>query len=311
MPRAARPEGRPGPAAPCPRRAVPASLHDALMARLDRLTPVRELAQVAAVIGREFGHELLAAVAGTGEGELRRALSELVTAELVFARGEPGPGAIYSFKHALVRDAAYESLLRSRRHQLHLRVAAALEERWPETREVQPELLAHHYAEGGLAAKAVSYCLAAGRRSVATSAMAEAVAQLRRGLDLVSVLPGDERRRHELDLRITLGQALIASQGYGAPAVGDAYARALQLCEELGQPPQLVPALYGQWVHRLLRNELGPAAQLAERMLRLGEARGEARVRLMGHRLSGITRFQRGALAAARSHLEGGSPTST
>src|SRR5437763_13479558 len=161
--------------------AVPASLHASLMARLDRAPGVKEVAQVAACLGREFAYPLLAAISPVPELELRAALERLAAAELVFARGEP-PEAIYTFKHALVRDAAHESLLRTRRRELHARIARALEERFPETADAEPELLARHCAEAGLLERAVDYWYRAGRRSLARSAMNEAVAQLTRGL---------------------------------------------------------------------------------------------------------------------------------
>jgi class 3 adenylate cyclase len=240
---------------PLPPLAIPTTLHDSLMARLDRLAPVKEVAQIAAVIGREFSHELLAAVTPLSEDKLGEALDQLVTSELVFRRGTP-PDATYSFKHALVQDAAYQSLLRSRRQQLHARIAKALEA-IPNAAETQPELLAHHFTEAALARPAVDYWLKAGELAIRRSATVEAIAQLRRGLDQVESLPGDlERASLELDLQTALGGALIAARGFASPETGKAYTRAGELCRQLGQPPQLFRVLYGQYVFHLVRAEL-------------------------------------------------------
>ena len=209
--------------------AIPATLQDSLMARLDRLAGAKEVAQIGAVIGREFGYELLAAVSPLGEAELREALDQLVASELVFVRGAP-PTATYTFKHALVQDAAYASLLKSRRQQLHARIARELEGRWPEVREARPELLAHHFAEAGLPDKAAAYGLEAGRAAFRRSAVTEAVVHLPRALGLLTRVPeDDDRRRLELDLQVALGHALIAAKGYGVPGVGEAFARAREL----------------------------------------------------------------------------------
>ena len=209
------------------------------MARLDRLgSAAKEVAQVGAVLGREFSYELLAAVAQRNAAELDAALDQLVVAGLAFRRGAP-PQATFLFKHALVQDAAYGTLLRGKRQELHGRVAHVLEEQWPETAETQPELLAHHCAQAGLVEQAIAYYARAGQRAVARSAMAEAIAQLRKGLELLTSLPdGASRQRQELELQIALGRALIATQGYAAPAVGETYARARALCEQLDRPPR-------------------------------------------------------------------------
>ncbi|MET0527199.1 MAG: adenylate/guanylate cyclase domain-containing protein, partial [Microvirga sp.] len=190
--------------------AVPVSLYASLMARLDRVPGVREVAQIAACIGREFSYSLLAAVAPLQEVNLQSALDQLTAAELIFPRGTP-PEAHYAFKHALVRDAAHESLLKSRRQQLHASIARALEEHFPETRDMEPELLARHYAEAGLAEQAVEYWFRAGEQALARSAMAEAVTHLTEGLAVLQSLAlGQERQQHELRLQLALGQASIA-----------------------------------------------------------------------------------------------------
>src|SRR5215472_11618301 len=228
---------------------VPATLHASLMARLDRLgSAATEVAQVGAALGREFPYELLAAVAQRGAAELDAALDQLVVAGLAFRRGTP-PQATFLFKHALVQDAAYGTLLRGKRQELHGRVAHVLEKQWPETAETQPELLAHHCAQAGLVERAIAYYARAGQRAVARSAMAEAIAQLTKGLELLTSLPDSvSRQRQELELQIALGRALTVTQGYAAPAAGETYARARALCEQLGRPPEIVPVLYGQLV---------------------------------------------------------------
>jgi predicted ATPase len=194
-----------GPMAPL---AIPTSLQASLLARLDRLAPTREVAQIGAALGRSFSHELLSALAGMPQQRIDDALAQLVTAELIFRRGTP-PDAEYTFKHALVQDAAYSTLLRSSRQQLHARIAATLESRFPEIAAAEPAILAQHCTEAGLAENAISYRLKAGQQSIARCAMTEAVAQLRKGIDLLpSIHDGTARQEQELDLQITLGPAL-------------------------------------------------------------------------------------------------------
>jgi class 3 adenylate cyclase/predicted ATPase len=284
--------------------AVPASLHASLMARLDRVPGVKEVAQAAACIGREFGYPLLAAVSPTPEPELRTALERLAAAELVFRRGEP-PESSYAFKHALVRDAAYESLLKTQRQQLHARIARALEEHFPETAEAEPELLARHCAEAGLAEQAVDYRRRAGEHALARSAMAEAAAQLTKGLELLEALPdGHGRQRSELRLQLALGQASIAAKGFAAPETGRAYARAHELCRGLGDVPELFPALYGQSVFHFQRGELAAAHEVAQELRRSAEERGDAAAWVTGHRMMGSASCQLGRLAESRDHFE-------
>jgi predicted ATPase len=177
---------------PLPPLAIPATLHDSLLARLDRLAPVKEVAQIGAVVGRAFSYDVLAKVSLQPEVQLRASLEELVRSELVFRRGTP-PAAIYSFKHALVQDAAYESLLKSRRHQLHARIAAVLEERFPETVATEPEVLAHHLSEAGLHGNAVGYWRKAGEIAVRRSANVEAIAHFSKALEALQCSPTVER----------------------------------------------------------------------------------------------------------------------
>jgi class 3 adenylate cyclase/predicted ATPase len=286
--------------------AVPASLHASLMARLDRVPGVKEVAQVAACIGREFAYPLLAAVSPLPEAELQAALDRLVAAELVFSRGKP-PHSSYTFKHALVRDAAHESLLKAQRQQLHGRIATVLEEHFPETVETEPELLAQHCAEAGLSAQAVEYWQRAGQQALARSATAEAVAHLDRGLGLLVGLPdGPERRRRELGLQLALGPALIAAKGFAASETGRAYARACELCREAGDIQKLLPALYGQSAVHWQRAELAAAHEGGRELLRLAEEQGDAPAEVVGHRILGAFLFPLGRFAEARAHSEAG-----
>ena len=252
---------------PLPPLTIPATLRDLLMARLDRLQPVKTVAQAGAVLGREFSHDLLAAVSLLHEGTLRSALDRLGEAGLVLPRGAL-PEATYMFKHALVRDAAYDTLLKSERSLLHARVVFALEERFPGTAELEPELLAHHCAEAGLTEKSVSYRLKAGRRAVARSAPPEAVAQLSQGLDGLTRVPhGSTRLQLELELQVALGTALAIARGWPAEAMGQAFARARELCASLDSNAELFQALYGLAIFHLMRAEPDTTRQLALEML--------------------------------------------
>jgi tetratricopeptide (TPR) repeat protein len=292
-----------GPVAPL---AIPASLQASLLARLDRLAPVREVAQVGAALGRQFSHELIAAVAPMAQRQLDDALAQLVAAELIYRRGTP-PDAEYTFKHALVQDAAYSTLLRSRRKQLHAQIAGTLEDRFPEIVAAQPALLAHHCEEAGLAEKAVEYWLAAARQAWARSAAAEAVALTRRGLALVPALPDvDWRRERELDLEAALGQALFASRGWTAPEVSEAYARARELAATLNRPRAHLSALYGQWTYHVNRLDFNRARQLAAEMRRLGEDSGDVAARMLSRQASNYMGLLLGDFTVARDNLEQG-----
>jgi predicted ATPase len=212
---------------------------------------------------------------------------------------------IYVFKNALVQDVAYESLLKSKRQQLHTRITQLLEKHFPDTVENAPELLAHHYAEAGLADSAVDYWLKAGQRARQRFALSEAVAHLKNGLELIATLSDPERRGpKELDLQIALGTTLIAAKGYAAPETGTAYSRALLLCQQLGNPPQLFPALYGAWAYHELRGDHDDAAKLAERSIAEGERRQDIGALVIAHRMMGLTRLSLGQLSSARDHLE-------
>jgi predicted ATPase len=242
--------------------AIPTSLNDSLMARLDHLASVRRVAQIGAAIGREFSYALLRAVSRLPEGELQTSLARLVASELVFQRGTP-PEAVYTFKHALVQDAAHGSLLRGARQQLHARIAEALTAQFPELMDSQPELFAQHYAEAGLVEKSVTFWGKAGRRSAARSAMAEAASQFHKGLDQLALLPDSpERQLQELEFWIALGAVLQAVKGQAAPETGDAYARARELWERLGSPSEFLQVPYGQSLYHVVRGEFDLAQHL-------------------------------------------------
>jgi predicted ATPase len=282
---------------------IPTTLHDSLMARLDRLASVRLVAQIGAAIGREFSYQLLHAVSHFSENELQTALGRLVASELVFQRGRP-PDAVYSFKHALVQDAAHDSLLRSSRQQLHAQIATALEAHSPELMDSQPELFAQHYAEAGLFEKSVSCWGKAGHRSAARSAMAEAAAQFHKALDQLALLPDDlERQRLKLEFWSALGAALMAVKGFAAPEAGHAHARARELWEQLGSPSDLLHVPYGQSRYHLIRGELDLALSLDESLLRLSRQRDHSAGLFLGHASFGRDLMYAGRLAS-RSQLE-------
>jgi class 3 adenylate cyclase/predicted ATPase len=284
--------------------AIPTSLHDSLMARLDRLASVRLVAQIGAAIGREFSYALLRVVSRLPKDELLTALDRLVTSELVFQRGTP-PDAVYIFKHALVQDAAHGSLLRSTRQQLHAQIAEALEVQSPELMDSQPELFAQHYGEAGLIERAVAYWGKAGRRSAARSAMPEAAAQFQKGLDQLALLPEDpKRQRQELELRSGSGAALLVVKGYTAPETGHAYARARELWEQLGSPSEFLNVLLGQSLYHLYRGELDLALRLDEDLLCLSSQRNDSAGLVMGYLSSGRDLFFVGRFTSSRSHLE-------
>jgi predicted ATPase len=291
---------------PLPPLAIPATLQDALIARLDRLAVVKEVAQLGAVLGREFTYELLRAVALLDEMTLQQALARLVDAEVLYQRGLP-PRATYIFKHALIQDAAYQSLLRSRRQQVHRRIVQVLEERFPEMAETQPELLAHHFTEAGLATQAVGYWQRAGEHSNARSAYLEAVAHLTKGLEVLQTLPNTlEHLQQELGLQLTLGPALVVIRGPASPAVEQAYARAQELCQQLGETPQLFPVLWGLWRLYHSRGEYQRARALGEQLLALAQQLHDAALLLEAHHALWATLFHTGEFASTRGHLEQG-----
>jgi class 3 adenylate cyclase/predicted ATPase len=287
--------------------AVPATLHASLLGRLDRLGPAaKNVAQVGAAIGRDFSHELLAAAVPLAEPELQEALRRLVEAGLVFQRGAP-PMAEYLFKHALVQDTAYSTMLRGPRQALHRRIAEALEQRFPESVETRPEILAHHYGEAAIADKAIAYWHLAGKLSVAKSAVHEAIAQLRRGLSLLDGLPETrERKQLELDIHVTLTTALMAGKGFADPEVAAALERANRLVAKTASvgSPLHFSVLFGLWVSTFNRGAIAAAIEHATNLLSIAQSQPSSGPLLVGHRTLALSLIFSGDHRAALSHLE-------
>ncbi|MER8766769.1 adenylate/guanylate cyclase domain-containing protein [Mesorhizobium sp. M0968] len=289
---------------PLPLLAIPATLHDSLMARIDRLSSVKEVAQIGACIGREFEHELLATVVPLPGAELTTALDRLVAAELVFRRGVP-PAATYIFRHALVRDAAYQSLLRRRRQQLHARIANALERDFPQTIEARPELVAHHFQEAGLLEKAVGYWLLAGRLAAARSANVEAIAHLRSGLASLASLPIDELHAQlELSLQLALGGPLLATKGFASNEAEAVYQRAQQLSRELGNDADLFTAIRGLGYVYHVRANFREVPQLIDEAIALARRIGDPAVLVEAYYFAGAPTFHLGTFQAARDWIQ-------
>ncbi|MET0532061.1 MAG: AAA family ATPase, partial [Microvirga sp.] len=297
---------------PLPPFAIPASLQGSLMARLDRLQPVKEVAQIAACVGREFDYRLLAAIAPLPEPELRDAMDRLAAAGLIFGRGPPSE-AIYTFKHALVRDAAYESLLKARRKAVHQRIAEALAQKAAEGADVAPEILAHHYAAAGAFEAAAREWLEAGRRNARRSANTEAIQYFERALRALGDLPDRaELRKLELELQLALMPVLMCSIGFAQRRTLEVAERALVLCEEFGMIDRVLPILFGQLSYYTASAQLVPALEIARRILQLGETSGDTLARFVGHRTVGFCQAWIGNLTAAERefdqaiHLAGG-----
>jgi predicted ATPase len=289
---------------PLPLMAIPTTLHASLMARLDRLAPVREVAQIGAVVGREFSYELLSSVAGLPGEKLQDALAQLVRSELIFCRGEV-PQATYTFKHALVRDAAYSGLLKSRRAALHASIADAFEQRFPEIVEAQPETLAHHLTEAGLFEKALPYWLQAGKKAAMRSTNLEAIAHLQRGIEASAHLADDERRdRLELDFQFALGPCLIATQGPASNMAVATFVRARELCERLGDLPEQLQVMFWLTTASVMRGELPLAQETIAALLDLAEAQGNRPALLNAMRGQGMIHLFMGNLTGAREMIE-------
>jgi class 3 adenylate cyclase/DNA-binding SARP family transcriptional activator len=290
---------------PLPSLAIPTTLQASLLARLDRLAPVKDIAQIGAVIGREFSFGLIAAVSAMAKQELEAALGKLVAAELIFQRGVP-PGADYRFKHALVQDAAYASLLRSRRSALHAAVVKELVAVGVSDTEVKPELLAHHCAEAGMAEEAVRHYLKASEQAVARSALTEAAAMLDKALGKVAQLPtGLPRDRMELEVQSARGPILIAVNGFAAAETGQAYARARDLWDRLGRPPEfLLRTARVRWSLHTNRSQFFEAQSVVDDLLEFGRAHGDTVGLILGYFTGGLTHSYRGELQSARASLE-------
>jgi class 3 adenylate cyclase/predicted ATPase len=285
---------------------IPATLHDALMARLDRLPTAKAVAQLGAVLGREFAYNVLQALAPLDDATLQAQLGQLVAAELLYQRGRP-PRATYRFKHALIQDTAYASLLKSARQQVHQQVAKLLIAQFPETVDTQPELVAQHYTEAGLTEQAIPYWQCAGQQALQRSANLEAIQHLSTGLALLATRPETlARAQQELDLQILLGPALMAAKGFAAPEVEQTYTRARTLCAQVGDTPQLFPTLWGLcWFYRN-RGTLPAARELGEQLYQFAQRAAEPTHLLAAHDVLGTTLLFQGEYAAARMHLEQG-----
>jgi class 3 adenylate cyclase/predicted ATPase len=291
---------------PLPSFAIPTTLHDSLMARLDRLAEAKEVAQLGATLGRTFRYELLRAVSPWDEERLQRALAQLVEAELLYQRGVP-PHVMYVFKHALIQETAYQSLLRSKRQQYHRQTVRILEQHFPEIAETQPELLAYYYTEGGLPAQALPYWQQAGQRAVERSANVEAISHFTKGLELLKALPETpERTRQEVVLQLALGPPLRMIKGHTAPEVEGVYTRAYELSQQTGDSPHRFSALLSLGQFYLNRAKIQAAHGLAEQCFSLAQ-HGQDSAQLEEARcMLGLTSFFQGEAVAARVHLEHG-----
>jgi predicted ATPase len=291
---------------PLPPLAIPATLHDSLMARLDRLAPIKAVAQLGAVLGRTFSYEVLQAVTPLDEASLQQALARLVEAELLYQRGVP-PQAIYLFKHALIQEAAYQSLLKSTRQQFHQRIAQVLEARFPTLVATQPELVAQHYTVAGRTEQAVVYWQRAGQQASERSANVEAISHFTTGIELLKTLPETpERTQHALTMHIALGGALLMAKGHAAPEVEHAYTQAYALCQQMGETSQLVQVLFGLWRYYIAWPQFHTARELGETLLRLAQHADAPVLVVIAHYAFGTTSMWLGALPAARTHLEEG-----
>lgn len=282
---------------------IPETLRGSLVARLDHLSQAKSIAQLASVIGREFSYRLIRRVSNATDERLQAALDELVAAELLFQIGQ-GPHGSYVFKHALVQDAAYLSLLKGKRAEYHLRTADALAEHFADLIEQHPELAAHHYTAAGRAERAFDYWQRAGMRALAASADVEAVGHLRMARQQLAAMPdAADRASLEVQCLTTLGSALTAIRGYGAAEVEECFARAYDLCRDLDDPDPLYSALTGLHTFYLVRGDLRHAVEIGERLVAIADGRDDRLKRAQSHRCLGWTLFCKGRFAASREHL--------
>jgi predicted ATPase len=284
---------------------IPTTLQDSLMARLDHLPALREVAQLGSVLGREFAYDMLQSIAPHEEPTLQDGLGQLVESELLYQRGR-GKRARYIFKHALIQDAAYQSLLKRTRQQYHKQVAELIENKLPDTAAVQPELLARHYSEAGEFAQAVEHWCTAGRIAAASSANTESITHFRHALDDIQKLADTpERARVELDVQKSLGPALIASMGYGAQDVQETYTRARDLCDQIGsEPADRFPVLRGLWNSYLFAAQLDEARDRGAELLQLAEEIADPALIVEACRVMGTVSFVRGDFVDARRYTE-------
>jgi hypothetical protein len=294
-------------ASPSPALSIPATLHASLIARLDRLGPLaKEIGQIGAVLGREFGYDLIEPVAQRPDAKLRLGLDRLADAELLFCRGV-APQSSYLFKHALVQDAAYGTLLRARRQELHARVAAVLERHFADLVERQPELLAHHLTAAGNNERAVDQWLKAGNYAAARSSHLEAIGHFGRGLSVLAFLPeAPAREQHEIEFQLAIGMSSLTAKGFGSPEAALAYARARELCEKRADLQHLFAALWGLWLSNQSRNASEAARSISDRLLELTRTEDDLGWRLQAHHTAWTTRFFYGEPASCRDHCQEG-----
>ena len=284
--------------------AIPATLQESLLARLDRLPTVREVAQLGAVLGREFAYETLKALGAMDDEALQDGLGRLVDAELLYQRGRP-PRSKYIFKHALVQDAAYQSLLRRTRQRYHLQVAELLEVSFPETVKNTPELVAHHFTEAGSNEQAVDYWHKAGEQALRRSANLEAIGHFNKGLEVITALPETaERDRRELRLHAELGPPLMAVRGYGAPEVIETYGRARELCQQVGGTTELFPVMFGLCIFYLGGGDPSQGQELSDQLLVIAEESEDPALIIEAHVMHGLMRFVFGEFLSSRDHFE-------
>jgi DNA-binding response OmpR family regulator/class 3 adenylate cyclase/predicted ATPase len=287
-----------------PTLAIPMTLADSLTARLDKLGPAKEIAQIGSAIGREFSYGLLAAAASIPDDQLRSGLAQLVGRELIFVRGEP-PDSTYTFKHALVQEAAFAMLLRNKRQRLHERIACALEQRFPEIVQTQPEVVAHHLAEAGLSERAIAYLQTAAQRVIERSANDEAISHLTRALQLLRLLPEcPARARRELEIEVMLGQAMIAARGYSAVETREILSRSRILIGHSTDPAQKVSFLYGLWACAYVGGALGEQRAAATELMAEAERHDDMAALCVAHRTLGTTCMVSGELTSGLRHLE-------
>jgi hypothetical protein len=281
---------------------IPATLRDSLMARLDRFAPVKEIAQIGAAIGREFSYELIAAVAPMNQVQLDGALTQLTDSGLAFRRGTP-PDATYTFKHALVQDAAYDSLLKSRRQELHAKIARSIEERFPGTGDTEPELLAHHLTAAGATEAAIPLWHKAGEFALKRTALKEAISHLNKGLELVASLPASPQRdARELALRTVLGTAWMAFKGWAAPELWNSLHPALPLARSLGHAGALLSVLDGLQVNVMTQGRVAESLGYVHQMLAAADQTGDPDLLLVGHVTASSAYFWAGELVKAKQH---------
>jgi hypothetical protein len=283
---------------------IPLTLRDSLMARLDRFAPLKEIAQIGAAIGREFGWELIAAVAPHARPELEQALAQLTASGLAFQQGTP-PDAVYTFKHALLQDAAYDSLLKARRQELHGKIARVIEERWPDSEDTEPELLAHHYTEAKLLPKAIPLWQKAGSLALGHMALTEAIAHLNKGLELVAALPNSaERDGAELDLRMLLGTAWMALKGWQVREVWDSLFPALGLANAQRRNDALVPILWGPFRHVNARGRVAESLRWVTQLMNAAETYGDPDLPILGHLAALYAHYWLGDPIKTREHAD-------